>query len=437
MATNLLTPFVVHAAITPANPTTTTPTPGATGSTSGSLDINMETNYLVWYEKCYGGTSTAAGATTGSSGANGGGCGQQKAGNVGGNKEDEDQVWDFLTSSFKNKGYDQSQSELAAAAIMGSWKQESGFNSYRTDGTGCAGNSAYGINGWGLAQWCGSRVPEMKKWAADHGGKDWTCLGSQLEFAWFEMETKFPQLFEKMKNTDVRTAARAFDKIFEGSDGSGDRDGKAEQILNERTGKGSGSSSSLASSKSNDPNSSGTCQATSAAATTSNAALPSADCQAAGERVRQLIAANKIKAEDNNNNKDTSNRGQDITKCKTSQILCRDGVHPEVLRALAGMTEGSGASEVWVRNMNTGHDCDNKQHPAGEAVDIYCPPDNAAIMENCKKILKYVIENKDKLGLGQIIWTKELVEAAGYNCSVVTCMGDHYNEIHVAIKSTK
>lgn len=108
-------------------------------------------------------TGGSVGSFNGSSGG-GGGCGDKN-----GSDANKQQVWSFL----KSKGL----SDEAAAGIMGNIQGESGFNPTAQNPSGCIG----------IVQWC-DRAVSMKDYAAQKG-TDWTCLGTQLEYVWKELES--------------------------------------------------------------------------------------------------------------------------------------------------------------------------------------------------------------------------------------------------------
>ena len=135
------------------------------------------------------------------------------------------QVWAFLRS----KGF----SAAAAAGIMGNLYQESGVNPKSIQGNG--NGPAAGIAQWENYNTKSSRWKELYNYAAKKG-KDWTDLGSQLNFLYKEltssdikqrMEGKIapsnlssagakPMSFDQfMKTNDIDQAMRLFEGAFE------------------------------------------------------------------------------------------------------------------------------------------------------------------------------------------------------------------------------
>ncbi len=198
-----------------------------------------ETNDVLYYDHS---CSSSGSSSSGSGDA--GGCGN-KANNDSAN---EKQAWDYLVKQFQSKGYSQDEAQKAAAGIMGNWLQESGFNPARNDGMGCKTSAAYG-----LAQWCGGRINKVKDYTSSHG-KPADCLSAELEYAWSEIEGF--GLPAQMKGKTPAEAARTFDKTFEGSDGSGARDQKAEDEYKKMTGQSAPSGSTTAASSTSSSSSS-------------------------------------------------------------------------------------------------------------------------------------------------------------------------------------
>lgn len=129
-------------------------------------------------------------------------------------------IWNYFT---KDAGY----SKAATAGIMGNLKRESGLNPAIIQSNG-AGPAA------GLAQWENYNT-KSQRWAALNAyaqskGKDWTDLGSQLEFIDSELKDLGPfwsgpamspagatnTTFDQWKrSTDVPMATRQFEGAFE------------------------------------------------------------------------------------------------------------------------------------------------------------------------------------------------------------------------------
>ena len=200
------------------------------------------------------------------SGVNGGGCGEQGYGNGKVSEENKNQIWSFLISN--------GLSEEAAAGIMGNIDQETG-GTYMTDADNGAtygsqyGSSAAGVGCIGIVQWCHERIDGLVNFARERG-KEWTCLGVQLEYMWYEMEStdegrsyrgevlSIP-LQDALNGADIPNkslyypdgkptpegAARMFHNYFERSnEEAGEhlgRGGRAEKIYEEFTGKSASS----------------------------------------------------------------------------------------------------------------------------------------------------------------------------------------------------
>ena len=176
-------------------------------------------------------TAVADSSSTGSSssgGSNpvdvgdGGGCGVAANGNL----ANELQAQDYFMKQFQASGYTQDEAQKATAGILGNWQQESAFNPARHDGQGCdAAGAAYGI-----AQWCGGRITNVKNYNATHG-KPADCLGGELEYAWTEMSND--GVIKQMKGQSASDAAGTYMRVFEVAGVDGNREGKAQAIYNQ------------------------------------------------------------------------------------------------------------------------------------------------------------------------------------------------------------
>jgi Phage tail lysozyme len=340
-------------------------------------------------------------------------------------------IWSYLTTHFKNAGFSDQQAQYAAAGIMGNAEKESAFMPDAVNGIGCSG----------FVQWCfgrkddkndhhGSTINSLMGWAAQNGG-DWKCLSTQLDFLWHELTGSESATMEPLKSaTSAGDAANKFEHYYERSNtATGEnlgRDSFAEKNYREFS---SGAPVSDSTSGGGSSTANSNCPSDTAlnhdAAT--GGSIPPADCNSVVTAVKNDAKIKPVQ--------DTWFKS-DTEHCTTEQATCNNGVHPEVFRALEATAQNSGASEVNPRALNTGHPCDGKQHPAGDAMDFYCPRSDAAAMANCDKIFKYLYDNKDKLQIGQLIWNSKDMNAAGYQCSdsKVLCMEDHDDEIHIGIK---
>ncbi|MBI3889601.1 hypothetical protein HY312_03445 [Candidatus Saccharibacteria bacterium] len=397
-------------------------------------------NEVYYYEKtgCEAGgdSGTGNGGTVGS--GDGGGCGTNKNAD----KANEDQIWNFLTGKFKQKGYSDEEAVKAAAGVMGNWQQESAFNSYRTDGQGCAGgDTTHGVNAWGLAQWCGGRVTNLKTFAADKN-TGWDCLGTQLEFFWHEMETQYGTkggLFEKMKGKSPGQASDLFDEIFEGSEGSGARAAKAEAYYKTRTGQAPADttvSNPTTTAPSSDTTSDDTSSTSCAAKPTGEVAtaVPTGECADLVSEVKRLRDEGKFQSING-----TANLDKDLENCTEGPIDCgtgsgKGGVTPQLLRAFIAVVrhvDSKGLGKVDIASMNTGHSCDGKMHPQGKAVDFW----NCYGLDGdakCRAIFTYIADNAAQLGVKQVIHD---APPSGYTCGQknILCLADHNNEIHMGL----
>lgn len=195
-------------------------------------------NDVLYYDRCAnGGSSGSASNAISTAGlGDGGGCGAKESGNA----DNMKQVQDYFVKQFESAGYSKEEALKATAGIMGNWQQESGFSADRHNqpnpGSGCLDQSGKAVpgglpelggKGLGIAQWCGTRQVKLKNYT-DQKGKDLSCLGAQLEFAWSEMQAD--GVITKMKGKSARDAAGIYMTDFEGASINGDREGKAEAI---------------------------------------------------------------------------------------------------------------------------------------------------------------------------------------------------------------
>lgn len=397
-------------------------------------------NDVLYYEEgCAAATVGIGSAVAGGSGG-GGGCG-------GTPEENKKQIWSFL----KSKGL----TDDAAAGIMGNMQQESSFNPKANNGRGdLSGGSGGGCRG--VVQWCGSRNTGLDSFAAGKG-TSWDCLGTQLEYMWYEMtETEQGQYNGAGDHLEIPLADALNGKPFSRSSeysGSGaykagtifhdyferantatgenlGRGEKAEGIYQEFTGQSA--DTSLLSDNSSSAKGGNACPSNSQ----SGGGIMSEDCKALVQQYDTLKASGKISVYGEN----TENINHDLQNCTTDQIECgtgggKGGVHPRTVRALVAAAENSGASNIQQWNFNTGHDCDEFRHPMGMAMDLYCignEQGQRTATEDCNKLFKYFYDNYDALGITELIWTYPPPE---YSCSdpKINCYTDgHRNHIHIS-----
>lgn len=401
-----------------------------------------------------------SGSGKGSQGGPNGGCGSTNA------EENKKQVWNFLKSKGLNDG--------AAAGIMGNMEQESGFMPTADNNKTMGFVDSTGRGCRGIVQWCHERNEDLDSFAAERG-QSWDCLGTQLDYMWYEMTETEQGQFDGNQNkleipiaealnggqfgakskynsrTSPYAAAQIFHDYFErantatGEDlGRGDR---AEDIYRDFTGQEPPPFSQATSSGPVNTSTSGSSPAATSsgdACPTSeepvaNGVIPSEECAALIEQYKQLKDAGKIKIYPGND----KNIEKDLENCTTDQIECgtgggKGGVHPKTLRALVAAAANSGAGELTQWNFNTGHGCDGKNHPKGLATDIYCNGNNQSTgqgaSEDCNKLFKYFYDNYDALGLTELIWQ---YPPSGYSCGdpkILCNINDHDDHIHVGTR---
>ena len=399
-------------------------------------------NYQLQYELCdQSAANTVRGNANSSPGANAKeGCGEQgyDRNNPKVSEANKQQVWRYITTMDLNG---KKLTNDQAAGLMGNFDKETG-GTFLPDAKNW-------IDCIGIAQWCYGRADDgsedsLKGFAAKNGS-DWTCLQTQLDFLHYEMtKGKEKAVVDPLLGTSsAKDAANTFHDYYERSNkATGEhlgRDTRAEKILSEFSGQPGGGSTSPPSGGGGSTTT--PCSAAASQAATSgnasNAAMISAECDAVKARVLKLIEEKKIKPEEGNPWY-TENVKRDTNNCVTSEVTCGVGAHVKILRVLADTTDRSGASEVVTRNINSGHGCDEFQHPKGEAMDFYCPRNSQTgkVTEDCNKIFKHLYDNFEELELNQLIWNEQDLPD-GYSCGgKITCMNDHNNEIHAAIKGS-
>lgn len=375
----------------------------------------------------YGGCETEcpSGATKGASAGrsvgsgDGGGCGND----ANGDKANQDQVWGYFNNKFIQAGYSKDEAEKATSGIMGNWLQESAFNSYRTDGVGCTGASGpiTGNAGMGIAQWCGGRQQALADYATERG-TDWTCLGTQLEFTWKEMEER--DLIVTMKGNSPAEASHNFDRIFEVSDGSGEREKKGEDMYKEYTGKDPGklSQGSNSGGRSSCPSGAG-----------GGGAIPGEACAEALPAFKSAVDSGKIEVRENVE--------EDMANCNDGDFeYCTAGAQAAVFRGLAAVSGAPGVESIGLNNINEGHSCDEMDHPNGLASDIEKCNGVAANtnVEECYAVIDYLIEHKEELNIRWIIWDgaycQEKLAGSGFGSCDPSA---HNNHIHVSFNGDK
>lgn len=408
---------------------------------AAKVDQNFcESNYVLY--SCVPTTCSSSGGTAASTkagGGGGGGCG----GTVDENKK---QIWAFL----KSKGL----TDDAAAGIMGNMEQESTFNPKATNGIGCRG----------VVQWCFGRNsggPDSLESFAAEKGTSWDCLGTQLEFMWYEMtETEqgnyngagekleipladalngkdFSAKSKYTKSGSYNAAAIFHDYFERANTATGEHLGRgerADEIYKEFTGQSPDSSllSSSSSGKETCPGSGST-----------NGPIPSEECQAVMAEYKSLVDSGKITYY-GEGNKEFVNK--DLENCTTDQIECgtggKGGVHPRIVRATVAAAKNSGASKLEQWNFNSGHQCDGLNHPRGMAIDIYCVGNKGTAKggvtrtasEDCNLLFKYFYDHYDELGLTELIWQYPPPEYSCGDPKILCDIPGHTDHIHVGTR---
>lgn len=114
---------------------------------------------------------------------------------------------DTIREFFKGKGF----TTAGIASILGNWQVESGFNPL-----------AYNANegAIGEAQWEGGRRRNLDTFASQTGGSE-TNLLTQLQYAYHEMQTSYPNVLNELRTVqDPAEGAAYFDQYYEVSSGS-------------------------------------------------------------------------------------------------------------------------------------------------------------------------------------------------------------------------
>jgi hypothetical protein len=383
-------------------------------------------NDILYYKPCTAedaaSNQTKGSGTTG--GSTGGPCGEQGYANGARNSEaNKKQIWDFL----KSKGL----SDTAAAGIMGNMEQESAFMPDAVNSLGCSG----------IVQWCFGRNDQMRQWATENG-RDWTCLGSQLDFMWHEVtETGESGVMDKLNA--AKTPQEAADAWADGyermkPDEKSGRADRAAEIYKEFTGQ---SAPSAATTKAAAGDS---CPATTTAASNSNANSLSGDCKANVDKINQLESQGKIVFTDQKAKEDVQNCGK-VASCSGGNG--GGGIAPNTAKALAGLAEQSGVSQVKVSALNSDHECDGGEHPKGLAIDLAYAQGDA----EGQKAYKYLYDNAKDLGVNKLIWgtvdQPGWTPMPGYQCMYggqpIDCYntysddrgggGNHIDHIHVSM----
>jgi hypothetical protein len=268
---------------------------------------------------------------------------------------------------------------------------------------------------------------------------------------WSEMEGEKKGLVPLMKGVTPREAAHIFNLGKNGVGGfevgadDDKRQGYADDIYKEYTGKTVAPTQSLGSSGTDSGSSggSGTTDCPSSGAAT-DGAIPSEECQAVLKEYDELVASGKITTQDKWH---TDNIDKDVKNCTTEQIECgtgdgKGGVHPRILRAVTAAAKNSGANTLTTWNFNTGHDCDGLNHPRGMAVDIYCIGNKGTAKggstrtatEDCNLLFKYFYDHYEELGLTELIWTYPPPEFSCSDPKIMCYVAGHTDHIHVGTR---
>ncbi len=357
----------------------------------------------------------------------GGGCGN----NAGEDQANKDQVWGYFVNKFTQEGYSKDEAEKATAGIMGNWLQESGFNPYRHEapnpGSGCNGASGpiTGTVGLGIAQWCGSRQQDLADYAAERG-TDITCLGTQLEFTWKEMQER--NLHVDMKGLSPAESSQIFDEIFEVSNGTGERQKKGEDLYKEYTGKDPGTLTASAQDTGNNCATPGVI---------GSGAIPGETCAEALPAAQEAITSGKIVLGGNGDEQ------HDIENCSDTPIeRCTEGIRGKTLRGLMAGVNSSGTESITVTDIHRHHSCNYGDHPSGLALDLgavngeTCHSDRGAPSPACDALFRYYVENAEELGIRYVIYNGAACqEVVANNPNIAECdPGDHWNHIHVSFE---
>jgi hypothetical protein len=114
-----------------------------------------------------------------------------------------------FTSNYLQENLDLTPEQ--AAALVGIWQAESGFNLNAENKEEKAGknssvkSSQYGI---GIGQWTGSRHEDFVRYINNHGGS--YDLQSQLDFAIEEIKTKYPEFLANLRSANNVKDATAY-----------------------------------------------------------------------------------------------------------------------------------------------------------------------------------------------------------------------------------
>lgn len=369
------------------------------------------------------------------------GCGEQgyeAGGRV--SQANKDQIWSY-TKTMELDG--KKLTDEQAVGIMGNFDKETGgtFMPDAVNSIGCIG----------VAQWCYDRADALKTWAEANGkggkpGEKWKCLQTQLDYMHYEMtQTSERQVVAPLlAASSAAEAANVFHDYYERSNtATGEhlgRDTRAEKLLTEYTGK-TPSSSPSGGSGSQSEESSGACRQAGATNKQAEKVIPSADCEALKQEITNLTNSKKII-------QDEQRQANDFKNCTTTDIPCGTvegkgqstvnpaggGVHPNILRVAAAVADvGEGPLVLW--SFNSGHECDELNHPHGKAVDIPCGDSGQGAytdMKKCQEIIDYILEdgNKEKLGITELLWQTGYRCGDGVNCTV----GGHGDHIHIGVR---
>ena len=383
---------------------------GKSGSASGVEAPDNASSAAAKDATCCG-SDDASGAAATAGGGGGGGCGEQGYGSGTRNsKANMDQIWSFL----KSKGL----SDVAAAGIMGNMEQESAF---MPDAQNWLDPPCRGI-----VQWCFDRNTGMENYAKEKG-KDWTCLGTQLEFMWFEVtETAEKGVMEHLNAAKTPGEAGdvwAVEYERMASHEQAGRAERAEKIYQQYTGK---DASALADSGEGGE---------ACPEGTSDGGLVDGECPELIDRIKKLKDEGKLKL------MNEAPEMEDIEKC--GQVtMCPDGGHvgveKRVLQVLITLAEQAGVPQIPVYALNKDHFCDQGEHGKGRGIDI---PLNAGTPDG-EKVYKYLYDNASTLGTHKLIYSPP---PSGYECMYdgkpgscggiygAETMSAHQDHIHVSL----
>lgn len=359
---------------------------------------------------------------------------------------------------FMKKGLSLAQ----ASGIAGNMMAESGLDPTIIQG-GARAQPGSGYKpkpgvGFGLVQWTSANRQVNLVSHIDSLGVDITDIVGQLSFTWVELSGSYSSTLTALKATDdpVQAAVIVHDGYERSADSKAavinNRGGNAKKIYqtyadapalsgstaaiditdpalagNGSDARGPSNSTLATQGTSVTRDSSNTTDESCKALDNNSGGILSPECSLVVPKFQELVDSGRIILTEPGRQK------KDLENCTTGPIECgtgggKGGVNPAILSVTIAAAEVGGDEPIVLWSHNTGHGCDGLNHPKGKAFDLPCG-NNTTNIEKCRRIIDFMIDNRSRLGLTEILWQSGYRCNSGVNCNI----SGHSRHIHLGV----